>query len=71
VARKAEEGGREVKIEIPDAKARMLALLLHRLTWEDVMRRAESKQQCEDMLIAAEWARQEIGRAGGRDKTAP
>lgn len=50
-------------ITMPDAHARMLALLLKRLTWEDAMRRAEDKRQCEDMLIAAEEARQAIEKA--------
>lgn len=55
----------EMTITIPDGTARMLALLLKRLTWDDAMRRAEDKEQCERMLIAAEWTRQAIEKALG------
>jgi len=57
-----------ITISIPDGSARMLALLLHRLTWDDVLRRSEDKLQCEQMLFAAEETRQAIERAGAHEK---
>ena len=51
-------------INLPDGTAQMLALLFHRLTWDDVRNRAEDTLQCEQMLTAVEWTRQAIEKAG-------
>jgi hypothetical protein len=50
-------------IEVSEREARLLALLLKRLTWDDVDRRAEDGVQREDMLLSVESVRQNIERA--------
>ncbi len=41
-------------IEVSERMARLLALLLKRLTWDDVARRAEDQRQRDDMLFSVE-----------------
>ena len=51
-------------ILLREREARVLALLLHRLTYDDVRKHAESVEECSDMLFVVEGVRQTIEREG-------
>ena len=51
-------------IILSQREARILALLLHRLTYDDVRNHAESMEECTEMLFVAEGVRQTIERGG-------
>ena len=53
-------------ITMQDAHAELLATFMHRLTWEDVMRRSVDKAECERTLEACERLRQSINEAVGK-----
>ena len=51
-------------IALSEREARILALLLHRLTYDDVRNHAESAEECSDMLFVVEGMRQTLERGG-------
>lgn len=52
-----------ITVTMQDADAALLATLMHRLTWEDVMRRSTDKAECERTLEACERLRQNLEAA--------
>jgi hypothetical protein len=53
-----------ITLHLPDPDAAALALLLRRLTWEDVRRRAEDERQAYAMLEAVERVRAKLESRG-------
>ncbi len=58
------EKRRKVTIALSEREARILSLLLHRLTYDDVRNHSESAEECTEILFVAEGVRQTIERRG-------